>query len=214
MKKLLLIWFLLIFCFSCSEIDPMEEYEKEDTISTIVPTDEKKEVKEKTFSVLGNSISTFSGYIPSGYANYYTNNKILLEDTWWMQLSFKDDFELASNASWSGSSIINNKNNNPKSYFTSEERLDALSTNGIPDIILILGGTNDWGNSTGYLGDYPHDNIFDLKTFRGAYSYLIFRLHNKYPTTSIVCCSILPRRQSRNQKNNCGITQRDLDESI
>ena len=53
-----------------------------------------------TFAVLGNSISTYYDYIPSGYAIYYTadrekNYGIQVGDTWWMQLS-----RLSGSLSW------------------------------------------------------------------------------------------------------------------
>lgn len=241
MKKIYFV-LVLLFCISCSGRDYVEEYEIEevrdsvnniggndsirntpsdsitsvdkDTTSTSIPPAEGGVVRFKTFSVLGNSISTYSGYIPSGYANYYTKSKLLAEETWWMLLSTKEEFELASNASWSGSTVINGGTKGPNSYFTAEGRLKALSAKGVPDIILILGGTNDWGFSIGYLGDYPIGDIYDLKTFRGAYSYLVVRLKDLYPNTSIICCSLLPRKEKRTQANKLGVTQQEIDESI
>ena len=188
--------------------------EVEDTVSTIIPSVEDEKNSVRTFSVLGNSISTYTGYIPNGYDNYYTPSRLSVEDTWWMLLSKNEEYELASNASWSGSTVINSGRKSANSYFTAEGRLNALSVNGIPDMIIVLGGTNDWGTSAGYLGDYPIEENYDLKTFRGAYSYLVVRLKDLYPNTSIICCSILPRKQSRIQKNNYGVTQQEIDESI
>lgn len=189
-----------------------DKYENGGTTS--MQEDEKDTNHVRSFSILGNSISTYSGYIPDGYANYYTSSKISVEETWWMLLSAQKDFELASNASWAGSTVINNGTKPPNSFFTAEDRLDMLSRNGVPDVILMLGGTNDWGDNAGPLGNYPKDDNFDLKTFRGAYSYLIVQLKKKYPTTTIICCSILPRKQSRTQKNKYGVTQQEIDESI
>ena len=218
----------MFLCVSCSDHDFVEEYEKKvsrDTVNIIESGDSTSDtsndstvndgtVKFRTFSVLGNSISTYSGYIPNGYANYYTPSRLSVEDTWWMLLSAKGDLELASNASWSGSTVANKGGSSMKSFFTSDERINALAANGVPDIIFVLGGTNDWGANSGNLGDYPIDDNYDLKTFRGAYSYLVVQLKKRYPDTSIICCSILPRRQSRTQKNSCGVTQMDIDESI
>lgn len=228
MRRILFFWVFIFLCFSCSRHDYVEEYEKEevlDTVNIIESGDSTSDtsndstvddgtVKFRTFSVLGNSISTYSGYIPSGYANYYTPSRLSVEDTWWMLLSAKEDLELASNASWAGSSVANKSGKNANSFFTSEMRINALAVNGIPDVIFILGGTNDWGDNSGYLGDYPINDNYDLKTFRGAYSYLVVQLKKKYPNTSIICCSIIPRRQSRTQKNSSGVTQMDIDESI
>lgn len=181
MRRILFFWVFIFLCFSCSGHDYVEEYEKEevlDTVNIIESGDSTSDtsndstvddgtVKFRTFSVLGNSISTYSGYIPSGYANYYTPSRLSVEDTWWMLLSAKEDLELASNASWAGSSVANKSGKNANSYFTSEMRINALAVNGIPDVIFILGGTNDWGDNSGYLGDYPINDNYDLKTFRG-----------------------------------------------
>jgi len=238
MRKIHFIFGVLLICFACSGHEYIDEFEKEiinDTTCTnrddslnhhndsidkqkndtsSASTGDSIVERVRSFSVLGNSISTYSGYIPSGYANYYTASKLDVKDTWWMQLSSKDDLELASNASWSASFVTNKTGENANSFFTSENRIKALSAKGIPNIIFVLGGTNDWGKSTGYLGDYPSENHFDLTTFRGAYSYLVVQLKNKYPKASIICCSILPRKQSRTQKNSLGVTQQDIDESI
>lgn len=208
MRKIHYFWVLILLCVSCSEPDDYAQNTSDD--STI----EDDETPFRTFSVLGNSISTYSGYIPKGYSNYYTPSRLSVEDTWWMLLSAKEELELASNASWAGSSVANKSGKNANSYFTSEMRINALAANGVPDIIFVLGGTNDWGDNSGYLGDYPIDDNYDLKTFRGAYTYLVVQLKNKYPDTSIICCSVLPRRQSRTQKNSYGVTQIDIDESI
>lgn len=231
MRKIYYVLVIVFIGFACSGHEYIEEYEDcifNDT-TIICDTDSISKTNKDsssiqnggtntayihTFSVLGNSISTYSGYIPNGYANYYTASKLAVKDTWWMLLSAKDDYELASNASWAGSSVANKSGKNANSYFTSETRIKALSSKGIPDIILVLGGTNDWGDNSGYLGDYPADDNYDLKEFRGAYSYLVAQLKEKYPSTDIICCSIIPRRQSRSQKNDYGVTQIEIDESI
>ncbi len=241
-RKIHFFWFFFFLCVSCSTHDYVNEYEKEevrdsvnssetcdtiqstandsiaseveDTVSTIIPSVEDEKNSVRTFSVLGNSISTYTGYIPNGYDNYYTPSRLSVEDTWWMLLSKNEEYELASNASWSGSTVINSGRKSANSYFTAEGRLNALSVNRVPDMIIVLGGTNDWGTSAGYLGDYPIEENYDLKTFRGAYSYLVVRLKDLYPNASIICCSILPRKQSRTQKNNYGVTQLEIDESI
>ncbi|HAV91172.1 MAG TPA: hypothetical protein DCW44_07865 [Eubacterium sp.] len=215
-------WGIYIFlCISCSYHEYVDEYEKvvNDSINMRESDNSNKNSENgkagvRTFSVLGNSISTYSGYIPRGYANYYTSSILSVEDTWWMLLSEKEDLELASNASWAGSSVANKSGKNANSYFTSDMRINALAANGVPDIIFVLGGTNDWGDNSGYLGDYPIDDNYDLKTFRGAYTYLVVQLKKKYPDTSIICCSILPRKQPRTQKNRYGVTQMEIDESI
>lgn len=239
MRKIHFIWVILFICAACSGHEYVEEYENtltndstsicdsdsigrdtRDSIkinnndSTSTQNGDTCKINVRTFSVLGNSISTYSGYIPSGYANYYTASRIAVEDTWWMLLSAKEDLELSVNASWAGSSVANKSGKNVNSYFTSDKRIKELASKGVPNLIIVLGGTNDWGDNAGYLGDYPTNGNYDLRTFRGAYSYLVDQLKKRYPTTDIICCSIIPRKQSRTQKNNLGVTQKEIDESI
>ena len=178
--------------------DKVEEVNHSDSVYS--PINNKYEGNDSTnkivtFSVLGNSISTYKGYIPSSYKCYsrYMPGKFKVEDTWWMLLKMISGYELLSNASWSGSTIVNEGASDSNSYFTSDKRLTELGRKGTPDIILVLGGTNDWGNSK-ELGDFPSDSSFDMKTFRGAYSYLVKKLCDMYPNSKICCCSILPRK--------------------
>ena len=84
MKKLLFLLFLLV-CVNVGAQNP-------DSL---------------TFAVLGNSISTYYDYLPSGYAVYYSadrekNYGIQVGDTWWMQLSRLSGLTFLANASWSG----------------------------------------------------------------------------------------------------------------
>ena len=66
-----------------------------------------------TVAVLGDSYSTFQGYIPEGNASWYftrpqgDNDVVRVEDTWWHQFCAKNGYELVLNESWSGSTICN-----------------------------------------------------------------------------------------------------------
>ena len=102
-----------------------------------------------TFAVFGNSISTYHDFLPSGYAVYYTADKELsagmqLGDTYWMQLSRTSGMTFLVNSSWSGSRVSSD-NGEAVSPFLSTTRVASLGRNGVPDVILIAGGTNDWG---------------------------------------------------------------------
>ena len=96
-----------------------------------------------TFAVLGNSISTYYDYIPSGYAIYYTadrekNYGIQVGDTWWMQLSRLSGLTFLANASWSGSRVSCDLLNS-NAPFVSNTRIQALGRAGKPDFIFIAG---------------------------------------------------------------------------
>ena len=163
-----------------------------------------------TFAVYGNSISTYHDFLPSGYAVYYTGDRELssgmqLGDTYWMQLSRTSGMTLV-NSSWSGSRVSSD-NGEAVSPFLSTARVTSIGRYGVPDVILIAGGTNDWGWSRCKLGEYSTGPVYtDSITFRGGYAMMLFRLKQKYPNTKIVCLSIFPRSQGFDSNNNMGWT--------
>ena len=171
-----------------------------------------------TFAVLGNSISTYYDYLPSGYAVYYTQDRekkygFQVGDTWWMQLSRVSGLTFLANASWSGSRVACDVLNS-KAPFLSSDRVTALGRAGNPDLIFIAGGTNDWNVAKVPLGEYRTENFTDSVTFRGAYQRLLYKLTTKYPQARIVCLSIFPRGNGVNDKNAQDWSQADANASI
>ena len=171
-----------------------------------------------TFAVLGNSISTYYDYLPSGYAIYYSQDRekkygFQVGDTWWMQLSRVSGLTFLANASWSGSRVACDVLNS-NAPFLSNHRVNALGRAGKPDFIFIAGGTNDWNTSKVPLGEYRTENFKDSVTFRGAYQRLLYKLTTWYPNARIVCLSIFPRGNGINDKNSQGWSQADANASI
>ena len=171
-----------------------------------------------TFSVIGNSISTYYDYIPTGYKIYYNTDRekrfgIQVGDTWWMQLSRTSGLSFLANASWSGSRVSCDvlNCNDP---FVSNARVAAVGRAGVPDLIFILGGTNDWSQAKLPLGSYSTDTFRDSVTFRGAYAMLLHKLSTRYPKSKLICLSITPRSQSATQQNAQGYSQADANASI
>ena len=114
---------------------------------------------KRTISILGDSYSTFRGYVlpDSNYVWYpqkAENNDVQdIRQLWWHQLIRNNGFRLCQNNSFSGATICNTGYNgedySDRSYCT---RLRFL---GSPDIILVFGGTNDtWAKSP--LGDFKY----------------------------------------------------------
>lgn len=171
-----------------------------------------------TFALTGNSISTYYDYIPQGYSCYYSAEReeekgIQVGDTWWMQLSRLSGMSYLTNASWSGSRVACDALHSIVP-FMSNERVKALGRAGKPDIIFVLGGTNDWYFSLVPLGEYRTENFTDSVTFRGAYTMLLDKFTRWYPESRIVCLSILPRGESASNKNSQGWSQADANASI
>jgi len=171
-----------------------------------------------TFAVLGNSISTYYDYLPSGYAVYYGQDRekkygFQVGDTWWMQLSRLSGLSFLANASWSGSRVACDVLNS-NAPFLSNHRVTALGRAGNPDFIFIAGGTNDWSTSKVPLGEYRTENFTDSVSFRGAYQRLLYKLTTRYPDARIICLSIFPRGNGVNDKNSQGWSQSDANASI
>lgn len=173
-----------------------------------------------TFAVFGNSISTYyEDYIPSGYAIYYGQGNELtfgvqVGDTWWMQLSRLSGMTFLANSSWSGSRVAFIERNSDISPFCSNARIVSLARNGVPDVILIAAGTNDWGHNNVPLGDYSTTVYNDSLTFRGAYALMLHKLTTRYPDTKIVCLSLFPRGNGLTEKNGQGWSQSEANTSI
>lgn len=172
-----------------------------------------------TFAVYGNSISTYHEFLPSGYAVYYTAARELefgmqLGDTYWMQLSRTSGMTFLVNSSWSGSRVSSD-NGEAVSPFLSTHRVTSIGRFGAPDVIIIAGGTNDWGWARCKLGEYSTGPVYrDSVTFRGGYAMMLYRLQRKYPNAKIVCLSIFPRSQGYSATNSQGWTMTQGNASI
>lgn len=145
---------------------------------------------KRSISILGDSYSTFKGYVvPDTNAVWYPqkpeNNDVQdIRQLWWHQLIREHGYRLCQNNSFSGATICNTgydkEDYSDRSYCT---RLWYL---GDPDIILMFGGTNDsWAHSP--IGDYQYGDWekSDLYKFRPAIAYLLANLQNRYPGTEI-----------------------------
>lgn len=147
----------------------------------------------KKVSILGDSYSTFEGYIPEGFIAWYKlvpkegrpTDVTKVEQTWWDMFIKKNGYQLENNNSYSGSTICNTgyekKDYSDRSFIT---RVGQL---GNPDLILVYGGTNDsWANSP--LGEFVYENQTpkQLKQFRPATAYLASELKRRYPKARIV----------------------------
>ena len=147
----------------------------------------------KTFSIMGDSVSTFTGYIPNGYATYYPhngNNVTHWYDTYWGMLIQKAGMTLLVNDSYSGSRV-SYSGSNGETYMAGSARVDALGSTA-PDYMFILAGGND-ANYTVDIGTFTTDMInlasvtdADAATFANAYKIMITRIKNKFPNTKLI----------------------------
>ena len=164
-------------------------------------------LKGKVVSILGDSISTYDGWIPvadghnlahrSRYITgtpWYTGT---VNDTWWKKLIDITGAELGINDSWAGSRVSNSSAVNtgdvgPDACMAGITRITNLGSNGTPDVIFFYGGTNDAGAGV-TLGTFDSTISYTLDltttiwtTFATAYKDAIMRLQHFYPTSHII----------------------------
>ena len=170
--------------------------------------------KEYVFSILGDSISTFAGWIPVAdgvnlaHRPFYPNSAITtVEQTWWYQVLDTMGARLGINDSWSGSWVINTLDKNsggdlgPDAAMASMTRIRNLGSNGTPDVILFFGGTNDlvFDIPLGSFDPATAPTTADLTqtkwdTFAEAYVAAILRMQHLYPDAQIVAIQPGPNK--------------------
>ncbi|MBQ5635567.1 MAG: hypothetical protein IIV10_04575, partial [Alistipes sp.] len=109
----------------------------------------------KRVSVIGDSISTFRGYIPYGYSTYYPREDgsfLKVEDMYWHRLIYTHmtNARLERNISYSGT-CVTNSSTTADSYYA--KRFIDQQGVGDADIVIIHGGTNDCAKNIGQLVD-------------------------------------------------------------
>lgn len=147
--------------------------------------------------ILGDSYSTFKGYIPEGYAVYYSENSTdfgvdRVENTWWMSLINETDSALVHNNSWSGSTIGYTGYSGDctnSSFITRFEHLleqGWFEENKI-DTFFVFGGTNDsWSNAPLgelKLADWGREDLFSVLP---AIGYIAHRLKTALTDTRVI----------------------------
>ena len=161
----------------------------------------------KVISILGDSISTFAGYIPTAdgfnleHLSRYPQDNLLTDvnETWWMQVVDGLDAKLGVNDSWRGSTVsggasVTSGTAGDKAAMSNLTRIQNLGSNGTPDIIIFYGGTNDLAHisEVGSFNVETAPGVVDLSTTKwdnlsDAYVNTLLRLKYYYPNSEIVC---------------------------
>lgn len=141
-------------------------------------------------SVLGDSISTYEGYIPKNYKVYYDeerqkrNGLTSVYDTWWAKVNQYLKAYLCVNNSYSGSKV--------SGAFPGAESVERTSSLHkiayYPDAILVYMGTNDFGFGV------------PVEVFEKAYQKMICQLRTNYPSARILCATIARSYMQGNEK--------------
>ena len=163
---------------------------------------------DKKLSILGDSISTYSGVSNDATANStiggneaFYKSQIALDETWWKQAADNTGMNVLVNNSWAGSNVAVYGDNTLTSKAGCGDRAVNLhdENNTTPDIIAAYIGINDCGCLTG-VGDF--DEISDIwdgakyvgefTTFSRAYARMVHQMVNAYQGAEIFLFT-LPR---------------------
>lgn len=145
---------------------------------------------KKRLSVLGDSYSTYGGFVTPETNRCFYNGENESEDTndvadmWWYRLIENNGFMLETNNSYSGSPICNTGYDG--SDASSFSFLNRMKNIGRPDVIAIFGGTNDaWASVP--IGEYKYSYFAedDFKTFRPAFAYMCEYLQKHNPNADV-----------------------------
>lgn len=144
-------------------------------------------------SILGDSYSTYLGYLPAGQATWYGDPKNehwyktdvhSVSNTWWHQLTQLIDARILVNNSWSGTTIgnygYNGADMSGRSFLSRVHKLHSETEQ--PDVIVVLGGTNDgWAGAPEGSWKWSGWTDSDLRTFKPAVAKLFTDLQENYP---------------------------------
>ncbi len=173
----------------------------------------------KTFSIFGDSISTFDGWNPPNFDVFYSGERLQKtgvtspEQTWWHLLIEHFGGTLLKNGSFSGSLVEGG-------FFPagdSDTRAAAIlgDDGAAPDVLVCFIGINDYGwggakmNADGHgsatpaewAAQAPAEKVTAelaapgaLKRFADAYASMLSRLRARCPETEIWCATLVPGR--------------------
>jgi len=112
-------------------------------------------VAKTKVSIIGDSISTFEGYIVPGYRKYYPGAGVdTVDQTYWYKFIYEymPNAEFCKNLAWSGSLVHRITDASYSSthwyahYFYARAAADGF---GDADVLIVNGGTNDYGYQGG-----------------------------------------------------------------
>lgn len=164
----------------------------------------------KTFSIIGDSISTYKGYVETtdgdgyrAYGNYQPGNANMptVNDTWWMKVASKTGMILHKNCAWSGSDVCGNSSSTETALAgCSDKRVNDLAKDGVsPDIVLIYMGINDLAHNK-VVGTWdgtmtiPSDST-NVQIFSDAYCIMVDKVMKKHPQAKVCCFTLLESKQ-------------------
>ena len=145
------------------------------------------EAQTKSVSILGDSYSTFEGFVTpeTNEMWYYAQGErgrtdvLDVRQTWWHQLIKNKGWKLCVNNSYSGSTI--SYSGYSGNDYSQRSFLTRMKDLGCPDVIFIFGATNDsWAGAP--IGDYQYEQLHKANfwTFRPAMARMLEWMTARY----------------------------------
>lgn len=153
----------------------------------------------KKISIYGDSISTYSGWIPDGNATYYTGTNAgvkSVNDTWWKKTIDATGMSLVVNNSWSGRAVSSCRDDesahSTDAGYKEANVLQLKDGTTLPDIIIVKLGINDF-NHGAYLGNYDGSTELptDPTSFTNAYAMMLNLIMTNFPLATVYCCTLM-----------------------
>lgn len=174
-----------------------EEQTSEESADAAAGAPEEPETGMK-LSILGDSISTFKGWIPEGNLVFYPENGAVKDvaQTWWKIVLDELGLTLCANGSSSGSASFGYSQEADPMYGCSDHRISQLAgaDREAPDIIIVYMGTNDVLMSAA-IGD--NDGLQAVGeglvgSLSDGYTMILDKIKRQYPQAQVYCCTLLP----------------------
>lgn len=145
-----------------------------------------------TFGILGDSYSTFEGYIPQDNHCYYPREEVSnvrsVEECWWHILMQRNGMHLAINESYSGATVCTTVREGLPFSSAFTERARRSFSGAMPmDVIFVFGGTNDsWLSRP--IGEVKFSNRTqeDVKQVLPAYCDVLEYIRERNPEALVV----------------------------
>lgn len=160
-----------------------------------------KPLENAFLAVLGDSISAFKGYIPTGYHYWYDGTNYGVSDVsemWWNVLCEKTGMIPTVINAYSGSGVTQLEDSGhsdiPPMSAESRTLYSAFGTTyRMPDVIIVAGGTNDFTYAMSAQSEPltwdGKTTVADLESFTQQYALMLRRIRSSYRQAIIVCLS-------------------------
>ena len=154
----------------------------------------------KKIAILGDSYSTYAGYIPEDYLYWYApggnaldNDVASVEDTWWKILCNRMNLDLCCNCSYSGSTVCYTgypgyDGKKTSFVYRMKREFGNLRNQHIaPDYIFVFGGTNDFWNQSP-VGEINYNPLSEdeLKNFAPAFCCVMEYMKHNFPKSRLM----------------------------